>query len=97
MKKTITITASLLAVSLFSAAASANSFGQDVEGDILHGKGAVAASPATPYVASAGIQNGIETDMLSNLHEIQPSSDFQQYELISGEQDNRDNLRDQVS
>ena len=97
MKKTITIAATLLSVSFFSATASANSFGQDVDGDILYGNGAVSASPGAPYIANSGIQNQIETDMLSNRHEFEQSSAYQAYELVSGEQDNRDNLRDQVS
>ena len=97
MKKTLTFAAALVSASLFSAAASANSFGQDVEGDILHGNGAVAASPATPYVRHSSVPNGTETDLLWNLQDIEQSSDFVPYQLISGEQDNRDDLRDQVS
>lgn len=95
MKKTLTLSIALVAASLFTATASAN--GQDVEGDILYGNGAVAASPATPYVRHSSVPNGTETDLLWNLQDIEQSSDFVPYQLISGEQDNRDDLRDQVS
>ena len=35
--------------------------------------------------------------MLSNRHEIDNASQYQPYELVGGDQDNRDDLRDQVS
>jgi hypothetical protein len=97
MKKTITIAAILVSASLFATGANASSIGQDMEGDILYGNGEVAASPGAAYTGPSGIQNELETDMLSNLHEIESSSEFQPYELISGETDNRGDLRDEIS
>ena len=97
MKKTLSLSIALVSASLFTAAASANGFGQDVAGDILYGNGAVAASPASPYSQRSSVPNGTETDLLWNLQKIEQSSAFQPYELISGERDNRDDLRDQVS
>ena len=97
MKKTITTAATLLSISLFAATANANGFGQDVEGDILHGNGAVTATPGAPYVTADTQQDGIQTDMLSNRHEFDNASPHQPYEIVGGDQDNRDDLRDQVS
>ena len=85
MKMTITIAATLLSVSLFSATVSANGFGQDVKGDILHGNGAVTASPSTPYVKPDSQQDGIQTDMLSNRHEVDSASDYQPYQIVGGD------------
>ena len=97
MNKTITIAATLLSASLFSGIASANGFGQDVEGDILHGNGAVAASPVTPYVTPDTQQDGIQTDLLSNRHEFDNASQYEPYQIVGSDRDNRDDLRDQVS
>ena len=94
MNKTITYTAAILAVSLFSGLASAASGEQDE--DILHGSGAVAASPSTPYIQVNSGPKGTETDLLSNLHEVEQASKFTPYVQNGGDMDNRDNLIDQV-
>jgi len=97
MKKTITYTAALLSVALFSGTAAASSnVGQDQSEDILHGSGAVASSPSTPYVRVDSGPQGTETDLLSNLHEIERSSKFMPYVQTDGDMDNRDDLIDQV-
>jgi predicted small secreted protein len=97
MKKTITIAAILLASSLFATGVSASGFGQDIEGDMLYGNGAVVATSGESYTGPARIQHELETDMLSNLEELENASEFQPYQLVSGETDNRDDLRDEVS
>ena len=97
MKTTIVTAATLISVSLFSASISAKSFGQDAEEDILHGNGAVASSPSTPYLTQDNLQNGIQTDMLSNRHEFDNASKFDPYVILGGELDNRDDLRDHPS
>jgi len=97
MNKTITYTAALLSVALFSGTAAASSnVGQDQSEDILHGSGAVAFSPSTPYVRVDSGPKGTETDLLSNLHEVESSSKFTPYVQTSGNMDNRDNLIDQI-
>ena len=94
MKKTITYTAAILSIALFSGFANAANGEQDE--DILHGSGAVASSPSTPYVRVDSGPKGTETDLLSNLHEIESSSKFTPYVQTGGDMDNRDNLIDQV-
>ncbi len=97
MKKTITIATTLFSISLFATGANANSFGQDIEGDILYGNGAVAATSGEPYISPSALQDGIQTDMLSNRHEFDNASESEPYQIVGGDQDNRDDLRDQVS
>ena len=94
MKKTITYTAAILSVALFSGFANAANGEQDE--DILHGSGAVAASPGAPYIQVNSGPKGTETDLLSNLHEIERSSKFTPYVQTGGDMDNRDDLIDQV-
>jgi len=94
MNKTITYTAALLSVALFSGFASAAS--GELDEDILHGNGAVVATPSTPYVQVNSGPKGTETDLLSNLHEVESSSKFTPYVQTGGDMDNRDNLIDQV-
>jgi len=97
MKKTITYTAAFLSVALFSGFANASSnVGQDQSEDILHGSGKVASIPSTPYVQVNSGPKGTETDLLSNLHEVEQSSKFVPYVQTEGDRDNRDNLIDQV-
>ena len=95
MNKTINYTAALIAAVLFSGAAAAAN-GEQAE-DILHGNGAVTASVGAPYVQINRGPNGTETDLLSNLHEVQPSQVSVPYVQVSGDQDNRDDLLNQVS
>jgi len=85
MNKTITYTAALLSVALFSGFASAASGELDV-----------VATPSTPYVQVNSGPKGTETDLLSNLHEVESSSKFTPYVQTGGDMDNRDNLIDQV-
>ena len=94
MKKTITYTAAILSVALFSGFASAANGEQDE--DILHGNGAVAARPGAPYIRVNSGPKGTETDLLSNLHEVQHSHKVIPYVQTGGDMDNRDNLIDQV-
>ena len=94
MRKTITYTAALLSVALFSGFASAANGEQDE--DILHGSGAVAASPSTPYIQVDSGPKGTETDLLSNLHEVQHPHKVTPYVQTDGDMDNRDDLIDQV-
>ena len=94
MKKTITYTAALLSVALFSGFASAASGEQDE--DILYGSGKVASSPSTPYVQVNSGPKGTETDLLSNLHEVEQANKFTPYAQTGGDMDNRDDLIDQV-
>jgi len=94
MNKTITYTAALLSVALFSGFANAANGEQN--DDILHGSGAVAASPSTPYIQVDSGPKGTETDLLSNLQEIQHSHTVTPYVQTGGDMDNRDDLIDQV-
>jgi len=94
MKKTITYTAALLSVALFSGFASAASGEQDQ--DILHESGKVVSIPGTPYVRVDSGPRGTESDLLSNLHEVESSSRFIPYVQIEGDRDDRDNLIDQI-
>jgi len=95
MNKTINYTATLIAAILFSGAAAAAN-GEQAE-DILYGSGAVSASMGVPYVQVNRGPNGTETDLLSNLHEVQPSSNtFTPYVQLGGQQDNSDDLLNQV-
>ena len=94
MKKTITYTAALLSVALFSGFANAAS--GELDEDILHGSGAVASSPSTPYIQVDSGPKGTETDLLSNLHEVESSSKFVPYVQTEGDRDNRGDLIDQV-
>ncbi len=94
MNKTITYTATILSIALFSGFASAASGEQDE--DILHGSGKVASSPSTPYIRVDSGPKGTETDLLSNLHEVEQSSKFVPYVQNGGDIDNRDDLLDQV-
>jgi len=94
MKKTITYTAALLSVALFSGFAGAANGEQDE--DILHGSGKVTASPSTPYIRVDSGPKGTETDLLSNLHEVQHHHKVIPYVQTDGDMDNRDDLIDQV-
>ena len=96
MKKNITFTATLIAAALFSGLANAAS-GEQSE-DILYGSGAGSASMGAPYVQFDTGPKGTETDLLSNLHEVESSSSaYVPYVQVSGDRDNSDNLLDQVS
>ena len=94
MKKTITYTAAILSIALFSGFASAAS-GEQNE-DILNGNGAVVSSPSTPYIQVNTGPKGTETDLLSNLHEVQHSHKVTPYVQTDGDMDNHDDLIDQV-
>ena len=94
MNKTITYTAAILSVALFSGFASAASGEQDE--DILHGSGAVVSRPGTPYIQVDSGPKGTETDLLSNLHEVQHSHTVTPYVQTDGDMDDRDNLINQV-
>jgi len=96
MKKNITFTATLIAAALFSGLA--NAAGNELDEDILHGNGTVSASAGAPYVQVDTGPKGTETDLLSNLHEVESSSSaFVPYVQVSGDRDNRDDLLDQLS
>ena len=96
MKKNITFTATLIAAALFSGLANAAS-GEQAE-DILNGNGAVSASMGAPYVRVDTGPKGTETDLLSNLHEVQSSSSaYVPYVQVSGDRDNSDDLLNQLS
>lgn len=96
MNKTINYTASLIAALLFSGAAAAANGEQDE--DILYGNGMVSASVGAPYVQVDRGPNGTEDDLLSNLDQVHSSSSgFTPYVQVSGDQDNRDDLLNQVS
>ena len=92
MKKTTYITA-ILAAALFSCAAFAE---MDNVDDILTGNGSVSASPSTPYVFVNSGPQGIEDDVIYGKKEI-GTSEFNAYERVSEDSDNRDNLIDKVS
>ncbi len=92
MKKTTYITA-ILAAALFSGAAFAE---MDNVDDILTGNGKVSASPSTPYVFVNSGPQGIEDDILYGKEEI-GTSEFNPYERVSEDRDNRDNLLDKIS
>jgi len=94
MNKTINYTVALIAAVLFSRAAAAAN-GEQAE-DILHGSGAVSASVGAPYVQVDSGPKGTETDLLSNLHEVQHPHKVTPYVQIGGDMDNRDDLIDQV-
>ena len=93
MNKTITYTA-ILSIALFSGFANAAS--GELDKDILHGSGKVAVSPSTPYIQIDSGPKGTETDLLSNLHEVQHSHTVTPYVQTGGDMDNRDDLINQV-
>ena len=96
MKKNITFTATLIAAALFSGLANAAS-GEQAE-DILHGNGTLSASIGSPYVRVDTGPKGTETDLLSNLNEVESSSKaFVPYVQVSGDRDNSDDLLNQLS
>ena len=92
MKKTTYITA-ILAAALFSGAAFAE---MDNVDDVLTGNGKVSASPSMPYVWVNSGPQGIEDDVIYGKKEI-GTSDFNPYERVSEDRDNRDNLLDSIS
>jgi hypothetical protein len=94
MNKTITTTAALIAVLLFSGTAAAT---PDQETDLLYGNGTVESSIATPYVWASRGANGTETDLLWNLDQVKPTNDVTSGERIVGQQDNVDDLLSQAS
>ena len=90
------LAAALIAAVLFSGSGTAAAANGELAEDILHGSGAVTASPSTPYIQVDSGPKGTETDLLSNLHEVEQSSKFVPYVQTGGDMDNRDNLIDQV-
>jgi hypothetical protein len=96
MNKTITYTAALISVLLFSATAAAT---PDQETDLLYGNGTVESSVGSPYVWSNSGPIGTETDLLSHLDEVKPTHDATTGEriVVIGEQDNSDDLIYQAS
>ena len=93
MNKTI-YTAAILSAALFSAASFA---GVDNDEDVLYGNGSLSASPATPYVRVDSGPQGTESDLLSNLDEIESQGVISPYQRVSDDRDNRGNLTDRVS
>ncbi len=92
--KIIVLNTSLISAPLFSGLAVAVT--PDQEGDILHGNGAVPASPAVPYVAPYQGGQGTEGDLLSHLDELHSGTPVEA-ESVAGEQDNVDDLIDSLS
>ncbi len=93
MKKT-TYTAAILSVALFSSASFA---GFDNDSDVLTGGATVVATPGAPYVMPEAGPNGTETDVLSNLNEVQTNGRVSPYERVSGDRDNNDDVIDKIS
>jgi len=91
MKKITSIT-TIIAVTVFSNLVVAGSGGYDQKEDILHGNGAVSASPYTPFVRTNTGPQGTETDLLSNLHEVEQSSGFIPYVRTGNDRDNSEDM-----
>ena len=68
-----------------------------MRGDFHCGGAEVVASPGTPYIRVDSGPNGTETDLLSNLHEIEHPSSFVQYVQIKDDRDNREDLILQIN
>ena len=91
MKTTTYAVATIAALMCSGVAAAAN--GEQKE-DILHGNGAVTASPYVPYVQAYHGPQDIEEDTLSNLHNLKDASRFVPYVRVY---DDRDNSEDMLS
>ena len=89
----------LVATTLFSGVALAgnSNVGDPAAEDILHGKGSVSASPSTPYLGQDRRPNGTETDVLSNLQEINGPGQITPYVRTEGDRDNNNDLIDNLS
>ena len=93
MKKTTTITATLIAAALFAGTASAND--QQSE-DILHGGGQVASGKFEPYVQIEAGPQETGDYLLWNQHETEGVNRAESFVQGESNQDNRDDLRDRV-
>ena len=91
MKTTTYVVATIAALMCSGVATAAN--GEQTE-DILHGNGAVTASPYVPYVQAYRGPQDIEEDTLSDLEELKDASGFVPYVRVY---DDRDNSEDMLS
>jgi hypothetical protein len=94
MKNPTLITATLIAAALFAGAASANS-DKGYE-DILHGSGELPSASAEGFVRIDSRQEGYDSYLLWNLHQIESVDSAPAFVRGDSDQDNRDDLRDSV-
>ncbi len=88
--KTTTYAAATIAVLMCSSIATASN-GEQME-DILHGSGAVTASPSEPYVQAYHGPQDIEGDTLSNLEDLKDASGFVPYVRVYDDRDNSEDM-----
>ena len=94
MKKTISITATVIAASLFAASASAA--GDKQAEDIVHGHGKSPSSTAEMYVQFEAAPKEVGDFLLWNLSRSEGVTRSDVYVQGRSNQDNRDDLRDRV-
>ena len=96
MKATI-LTASIVAIIGFSGASMAGKYTDEQREDVLHGVGIHSSSPSQMYIASDDDNRGSSSAIKYNASETSPAGSYVPYTPVSGDRDNNDSLKDQVS
>jgi hypothetical protein len=93
MKKTITLSATLIAAALFAGSAAASDKQSE---DILHGQGKVPTTASAMFVQFEAAPKETGDYLIWNLHQTEAVNRSDAYVQGRSDQDNRDNLRDRV-